>query len=98
MVRLICFLKLIGLKKYVSRFGRTCKTNMYWLNLWSDVTRDIDANKLILFDVPKDKHVYIGVGYNEYYESVYAITNWDDVLMKLVPLSDIHVMYSIDIY
>ena len=51
----------IGLKKYVSRYGKTCVTNRYWLNLWSDVTRDINDNKLILFSVKNEDHVYVGV-------------------------------------
>lgn len=82
----------------MSRTGHTCETNLYWLNLWSDVTRDIDANKLIVFSSKSQPHVYIGVGYSEERKAIYAITNWDEVLMGWVPLSDAKTMYSINIY
>ena len=88
----------IGLKKYVSRYGKTCVTNRYWLNLWSDVTRDINDNKLILFSVKNEDHVYVGVGYSEERRAIYSLTNLDGILMKWVPLEDAYYMCSVDIY
>lgn len=50
-----------GLKTFCKRAGKTCNINTYMLNLWSDVTRDIGANKPLLLAF--DGHFYVVLGY-----------------------------------
>lgn len=50
-----------GLTTFCNRAGKTCVLNKYALNLWSDVTRDIDANKPIIMGY--DGHFYLVLGY-----------------------------------
>lgn len=50
---------------FASQYGRTAKVDNYWLNLWSDITRDIKANKPIILSVHSGNtgHVTMIVGY-----------------------------------
>lgn len=50
-----------ALETFCSRVGKTCVIDTYLLNMWSDVTRDINANKPILMST--DEHIYVILGY-----------------------------------
>ena len=52
-----------GLQTFCNRAGKTCSINTYWLNLWSDVTRDIDAGLPILVNNVTQRHIMVILGY-----------------------------------
>ena len=57
-----------GIKKYANRAGYNCTVDIYMLNLWSDVTRDINANKVVLLNYygneeATTRHGYLVTGY-----------------------------------
>lgn len=56
-----------AIKTFANQYGRTAKVDTYWLNLWSDITRDIDANKPILLNVPTGNNKYHAVVIVGYY-------------------------------
>lgn len=66
-----------GLRTWASRYGKTAEIDEYWLNSWSDVTRDIDANKPIMLEF--ERHAYLILGYKveNGTQYIYACTGWD---------------------
>lgn len=52
-----------GLTTFCNRAGKTCVIDDYWLDLWSDVTRDVTANKPILLNDVTQRHLMVIFGY-----------------------------------
>ena len=58
-----------GIDSYCKYVNYTCSTGHYWLNLWSDYTRDIGKNLPILLHTARDdglSHEQVVVGYRAY--------------------------------
>lgn len=58
-----------GLDHYCNEINYTCSYGHYWLNLWSDYTRDIGKNLPILLHTARNdglSHDQVVVGYKEY--------------------------------
>lgn len=66
-----------GLRTWATRYGKTAIIDKYWLNSWSDVTRDIGANKPIMLSF--SNHAYLVLGYKVENETqyLYTCTAWD---------------------
>lgn len=69
-----------GLKTFCKRAGKTCDIDTYLLNLWSDVTRDIKANKPILLNAKDADHFMVVFGYRVYNgeQYLYVCTGLED--------------------
>lgn len=90
-----------GLKIFCNRAGKTCDINTYLLNLWSDVTRDINANKPILCNDVDQRHTMVILGYavvnNENY--LYVCTGTDNPLTGFLKWGTNNLrMRSVNIY
>ncbi|MDD2377200.1 MAG: C39 family peptidase [Clostridia bacterium] len=68
-----------GLKTWANRYGKTAVVDKYWLNNWSDVTRDINANKPVMLGY--EKHAYLIFGYKveNNVQYLFVFTGWNDV-------------------
>ena len=53
-----------GLQTFCSRAGKTCSIDTYLLNLWSDVTRDVNAGLPILVNDVTQSHFMVIFGYD----------------------------------
>lgn len=88
-----------AIKTFVQRAGKTANINEYWLNLWSDVTRDIDADKPIIMSY--NNHAYIVLGYKieDGVKYLYVFTNWDNSPFQWIQYNQSGMdMQSVNIY
>lgn len=87
----------------VTRAGKTADVNEYWLNLWSDVTRDIDSNKPIImaYNSPSLNHAYIVLGYKteDGIKYLYVFSNWASSPFQWLEYNQSYMdMQSVNIY
>lgn len=88
-----------GIKAFANRAGYTCKINMYMLNLFSDVKRDIKRGYPVL--AWANDHAFVIVGYSEGGSGgnkVYVCTGWENPLFEWYELGNGVPMCSINIY
>lgn len=86
-----------GFKVFASRYGKNVIVDNYWFNLWSDVTRDTNANKPIMTSI--NGHMYVTIGYKieNGVNSLVCLTNYPDILQYIVFPSNIK-MQSVVFY
>ena len=53
-----------GIQTFFNRAGKTCLIDSYLLNLWSDVTRDVNAGLPILVNNVTQRHFLVIFGYD----------------------------------
>lgn len=92
-----------AIKTFSSRSGKTAVINEYWLNLWSDVTRDIDANKPIImaYNSPNLNHAFLILGYKveNGTKYLYVFTNWSSSPFQWMEYNQSYMdMQSVNIY
>lgn len=67
-----------AVEEFAERAGYQFEHDVYLLDLWSDVTRDIRYGYSVI--AGKDKHVYLVLGYREIdgVKALYTCTNWEN--------------------
>lgn len=74
-----------GLKTWASRYGKTAVIDEYWLNNWSDVTRDIDANKPVMLGYSGHAYLIFGYKVENNIQYLYVFTGWNNVPYQWLP-------------
>ena len=92
-----------AIETFATRAGKTADIDEYWLNLWSDVTRDIDANKPIImaYNSPSLNHAYIVLGYKveDGIKYLYVFSNWASSPFQWLEYNQSYMdMQSVNIY
>lgn len=87
-----------GLKIFSSRAGKTCIVNKYWLNTWSDVTRDINADKVVMLGYSNHAYLILGYKVENDIQQLFVSTGWSDLPYQWLTFSSGMQMQSVYIY
>lgn len=87
-----------GIKKIATDAGYTCKIDKYWLNLWSDVTRDIERGYPVMLSF--NGHAYMVVGYRVRgnIKELNVFTSWSSEPFMWIEYLSTMQMQSVNIY
>lgn len=88
-----------GIKVFANRAGYSCDINIYWLNLFSDVKRDINNGYPVL--MAGNGHMYVILGYSEGGpdgDCIYTCTGWENPKFEWYKFNSTYTMGSINIY
>lgn len=87
-----------GIKIFAKRSGKTAIIDKYWLNTWSDVTRDINANKPVMLSY--NNHAWLILGYQESNgnKKLFVSTGWSNEPYAYLTFTSGMQMQSVNIY
>lgn len=87
-----------GLKAWSSRYGKTCVVDKYWLNTWSDVTRDINANKPVMLGYSNHAYLILGYKVENGVQQLFVATGWQNSPYQYLTFANGMQMQSVNIY